>query len=145
MKFWFHSRRNIFIFLYRFLFLNVKWIHLLSTFFLIYIRVCFLNTNAFLHWLLLFRCKNDTNVPKFMILFRNNGIKRNRIINNLFFLGNSLQLMLPIGPTSTFSWFLRFSILSINVFARRLSINKNFFVQMIIFRNSVWRMDSLRR
>ena len=133
LKFGFHRRWNVFVFLNGFLFLYIKGIHLLPTFFVIYIRICFLNTNAFLHWLL---------------LFRNNRIKCYRIINYLFLLSNSLQLMLPIRPTRRFSWFLWFSnLISNNIFTRSclIIINTNIFIQVIIFRNSVRRMDSLRR
>ena len=123
-------------------------IHLLSAFFLIYIRICFLNANAFLHRLLLFSCKNDANVPKFWMLFRYNCVKRYRIINYLFLLCYCLQLMLPIWTTGRFSWFLWFpNLISNRVFTWSclIIINTNIFIQMIVFRYSIWRMDSLRR
>ena len=52
--------------------------------------------------------------------------------------------MLPVWPTSRFSWFLRFSILP-HIFTGCVSIDENFFIELIIFRYSVWRMESLWR
>ena len=78
------------------------------------------------------------------MLIRNNGVKCYRIIHNLFLFRYSLQFMLPIRPTRRLGWFLRFSILP-NIFTGGLSINENFFLKLIIFRYSVWRMKSLRR
>jgi hypothetical protein len=132
LEFRFHRWRNIFIFLNRFLIFHIKRFHLLPTFFVIYIRICFLDTNAFLHGLL---------------LFRNNSVKRYRIINYLFLFRYSLQLVLSIRTTCRLSWFLRFSnlIISYHTFARSslIIIDHDFFIQVIIFRNPIWRMDSL--